>query len=159
MGAVASSSCASADAPRLGTGRAGQVCLARPRHEAFRGGSRRCSQDSGRPCVAAAPATLRTIHRPSLLITDFACPELRGLAGLRCLLGRRAMTNSLYWSCSRIALWDPPTSSSLADRKRVCSLLLRSAARNCRRSQLGIEHISQIQSRMLVGRPGTFGVR
>jgi endonuclease len=45
--------------------------------------------------VAAAPATLRTIHRPSLLIADVACPELSGRAGLECLLGRRAMSGSL----------------------------------------------------------------
>jgi hypothetical protein len=32
---------------------------------------------------------------------------------------------------------NPPASSSLADEKHVGSLLLRSAARDCRRSQLG----------------------
>jgi len=31
---------------------------------------------------------------------------------------------------ARIALWSPPTSSSLADEKRVCSLLLSTAARD-----------------------------
>jgi hypothetical protein len=39
------------------------------------------------------------------------------------------------WLCSRIAL-NPPTSSSLADEKRVSSLLLRTAARY-RSSQSG----------------------
>jgi RecB family endonuclease NucS len=41
--------------------------------------------------VADAPDTLRTIQRPSRLIADVACPELSGRAGLRCLLGRRAI--------------------------------------------------------------------
>jgi RecB family endonuclease NucS len=41
--------------------------------------------------VAAAPDTLRTIQRPSCFNTDVACPELSGRAGLRCLLGRRAI--------------------------------------------------------------------
>ena len=31
--------------------------------------------------------------------------------------------------------WNPPTSSSLADEKRVCSLLLSTAARDSRRSR------------------------
>jgi hypothetical protein len=39
-------------------------------------------------------------------------------------------------SCSRIAPLNPPASSSLADDKHVGSLLLRSAARDCRRSEL-----------------------
>jgi len=41
--------------------------------------------------VAAAPDTLRTIQRPSRFDADVACPELSGRAGLRCLLGRRAI--------------------------------------------------------------------
>ena len=45
--------------------------------------------------VAAAPETLRTIQRPSLFISDVACPELSGRAGLRCLLGRRAIISEL----------------------------------------------------------------
>ena len=41
--------------------------------------------------------------------------------------------------CSRIALWNPPTSSSLAEEKRLCFLLLSTAARDSRRSQrLGV---------------------
>ena len=39
-------------------------------------------------------------------------------------------------SCSRNRAWNPPTSSSLADEERVCSLLLSTAARDFRRSQL-----------------------
>lgn len=56
----------------------------------------------------------------------------------------------LYWSCSRIALGIRRRCRRSQTEKRVCSLLLRSAARDCRRSQLGIEHISQIQSWMVV---------
>ena len=41
--------------------------------------------------MAAAPDTLRTIQRPSRFTADVACPELSGRAGLRCLLGRRAI--------------------------------------------------------------------
>jgi len=41
--------------------------------------------------VAAVPDTLRTIQRPSRFNADVACPELSGRAGLRCLLGRRAI--------------------------------------------------------------------
>ena len=41
--------------------------------------------------MAAVPDTLRTIQRPSRFNADVACPELSGRAGLRCLLGRRAI--------------------------------------------------------------------
>ena len=41
--------------------------------------------------VAADPETLRTIQRPSRFAAEVACPELSGRAGLRCLLGRRAI--------------------------------------------------------------------
>jgi hypothetical protein len=43
---------------------------------------------------------------------------------------------SFLSSCSRIALWNPPPSSSLAEEERLRSLLLRSAARDFRRLQL-----------------------
>jgi hypothetical protein len=60
---------------------------------------------------------------------------------------------SVFPSCSRTALYliarsarcdvrwvaaveNPPPSSSLAEKKRLCSLLLRAAARDFRRSQL-----------------------
>jgi hypothetical protein len=46
---------------------------------------------------------------------------------------------SLFPSCSRIALLDPPTSSSLAEKERLGSLLLSTAARDFRRSQLEIK--------------------
>jgi hypothetical protein len=66
--------------------------------------------------VAVAPDTLRTIHRPSLLIADVACPELSGRAGLECLLGRRAMSE-LPFDLELLAhrAWNLPTSSSLPD--------------------------------------------
>src|SRR5829696_8113908 len=42
------------------------------------------------------------------------------------------------WACcSRNRAWNPPPSSSLAEEERLCSLLLRAAARDSRRSRLG----------------------
>jgi hypothetical protein len=41
----------------------------------------------------------------------------------------------LLKGCSRIAPWNPPPSSSLAEEERLRSLLLRAAARDFRRSQ------------------------
>jgi hypothetical protein len=40
---------------------------------------------------------------------------------------------------SRIALLNPPPSSSLAEEERLCSLLFRAAARDSRRSQPAVE--------------------
>jgi hypothetical protein len=41
---------------------------------------------------------------------------------------------------------NPPASSSLADEKHVGSILLRSAARDCRRSQLLSRAVSHVHS-------------
>jgi hypothetical protein len=62
-------------------------------------------------------------------------------------------------SCSRIALWSPPPSSSLAEEERLRSLLLRAAARDSRRSQL---YLSLCQgSRVALDEParGTLAAR
>jgi len=59
--------------------------------------------------------------------------------------------------CSRIALVNPPPSSSLAEEKRLRSLLLRAAARDCRRSQLARTNPRALQ-RAPCGRPFLAGL-
>ena len=48
---------------------------------------------------------------------------------------RKLMQTLFFGGCSRIALLNPPSSSSLAEEQRLRSLLLTTAARDSRRSQ------------------------
>jgi hypothetical protein len=57
----------------------------------------------------------------------------------------------------RIALLNPPASSSLADEKHVGSVLLRAAARDCRRSQL-YPHLVALPSCIDTGRLANWAV-
>ena len=52
--------------------------------------------------------------------------------------------------------WNPPTSSSLADERRVCSLLLSTAVRDYRRSRPGSRHTLARVPEVLIGFPRAF---
>jgi hypothetical protein len=70
----------------------------------------------------ASFGAIRALTNPFLLIAPIRLARLQHLGN--------------FQSWSRIPLWNPPPASSLAKQNRLCSLLIRAAARDSRRPQL-----------------------
>jgi hypothetical protein len=140
MAVAASSWCANADVPRRGIGRAGQVCLARSRRAAFRGGSLRCMQDTGRPSLRLHPGRCgQSTGRRSWSPTWHVRRSAVGPASNVCSAVGPCASSHLIYSCSRIAVGIRRRPRRSQTEQGVCLLLLRSAARDCRRSQLYVD--------------------